>query len=162
MSDQRIQYDEEMVGAGHPTKSDTLNRLMLVEHNSDGTHATPSDDTAMIEGCGAHGDGTGTFKVSPGRVMIDGILCTIDSELSKTTSGLTAGIWHYVFAEQSPTLTDSNISISEGPGSWDETRKGFYSGDLRMIGVLRTVDGSSLIAASHASAGIFSFDDTPL
>jgi hypothetical protein len=36
MSDMRIQYDEEMVGAGHPTKSDTLNRLALVECDSDG------------------------------------------------------------------------------------------------------------------------------
>lgn len=37
-TDQRIQYTEEMVGASHPTKSDTLNRLSLVEHNNDGTH----------------------------------------------------------------------------------------------------------------------------
>ena len=27
-----------MVGSGHPTKADTLNRLALVEHNTDGTH----------------------------------------------------------------------------------------------------------------------------
>lgn len=38
MADQRIVYTEEMVGAGHPTKSDTLNRLALVEHDTDGTH----------------------------------------------------------------------------------------------------------------------------
>ncbi len=38
MADQRIQYTEEMVGAGHGTKADTLNRLGLVEHNNDGTH----------------------------------------------------------------------------------------------------------------------------
>lgn len=38
MSDLRIQYDEEMVGAGHPTKEDTLNRLMLAEHDSTGLH----------------------------------------------------------------------------------------------------------------------------
>lgn len=38
MSDLRIQYDEEMVGAGHPTKEDTLNRLMLAEHDSAGLH----------------------------------------------------------------------------------------------------------------------------
>lgn len=37
-ADQRIQYTEEMVGSGHPTKSDTLNRLSLIEHNTDGTH----------------------------------------------------------------------------------------------------------------------------
>lgn len=38
MSDQRIQYTEKMVGAGHPTLTDTLNRLSLIEHNTDGTH----------------------------------------------------------------------------------------------------------------------------
>lgn len=31
-------YNEEMVGAGHPAKADTLNRLALIEHNEDGTH----------------------------------------------------------------------------------------------------------------------------
>jgi len=38
MADQRIIYTEEMVGATHPTKSDTLNRLAVVEHSNDGTH----------------------------------------------------------------------------------------------------------------------------
>lgn len=39
MTDQRIQYTEKMVGAGYPTLPDTLNRITLVEHNNDGTHA---------------------------------------------------------------------------------------------------------------------------
>ena len=38
MTDLRIQYSEEMVGAGHPAKTDTMNRLALAEHNADGTH----------------------------------------------------------------------------------------------------------------------------
>lgn len=38
MADQRIQSTEEMVGAAHATKADTLNRLTLVEHETDGTH----------------------------------------------------------------------------------------------------------------------------
>ena len=38
MADLRIKFNEEMVGAEHPVKADTLNRLSLVEHNSDGTH----------------------------------------------------------------------------------------------------------------------------
>ena len=42
MADQRIQYTEEMVGANHPSKSDTLNRLTLVEHDTDGTHKAAS------------------------------------------------------------------------------------------------------------------------
>ncbi len=38
MADLRIQYMDEMVGAGHPAKSDTLNRLMLSEHGINGAH----------------------------------------------------------------------------------------------------------------------------
>ena len=38
MEDQRIKHQEEMVGAGHPTKPDTLNRFMLVEHENTGKH----------------------------------------------------------------------------------------------------------------------------
>jgi|GEM_PF-4204750 hypothetical protein len=38
MADLRIQFNEEMVGVGHPVKADTLNRLSLAEHNNDGTH----------------------------------------------------------------------------------------------------------------------------
>jgi hypothetical protein len=37
-ADQTIAATEEMVGSGHATKSDTLNRLGLVGHNTDGTH----------------------------------------------------------------------------------------------------------------------------
>ena len=38
MADQRAQYNEEAVGANHPTKADVINRLALVEHGTDGVH----------------------------------------------------------------------------------------------------------------------------
>ncbi len=38
MADQRAQYTEEAVGAGHPTKADVINRLALVEHDNEGNH----------------------------------------------------------------------------------------------------------------------------
>ena len=38
MADQRAQYTEEAVGAGHPTKADVINRLALVEHDNEGKH----------------------------------------------------------------------------------------------------------------------------
>ncbi len=54
MSDLRIQYQDEMVGAGHPAKADTLNRLMLAEHGMDGSHkwldVTHPDFGAMGDG----------------------------------------------------------------------------------------------------------------
>lgn len=44
MADKRIQYTEKMVGAGHPSLTDTLNRLSLVEHDNDGTHTSINAD----------------------------------------------------------------------------------------------------------------------
>ena len=38
MADQRFQAVERVVGANHPTLTDTINRLTLVGHNTDGTH----------------------------------------------------------------------------------------------------------------------------
>lgn len=38
MADLRIKYTERMVGANHPTLSDTLNRLLKAEHGNDGSH----------------------------------------------------------------------------------------------------------------------------
>lgn len=48
MADQRALYTEEAVGAGHPTKTDTINRLALVEHENDGTHKTAIQAAAVI------------------------------------------------------------------------------------------------------------------
>jgi hypothetical protein len=53
MTDLRIQFSETMVGAGHPTKPDTLNRLVLAGHNNDGTHKFWFD----VKEYGAVGDG---------------------------------------------------------------------------------------------------------
>ena len=53
MADQRIQYSEEMVGAGHPTKSDTLNRRGDVEHATDGTHKIPKVADTVLSGAPA-------------------------------------------------------------------------------------------------------------
>lgn len=65
MADQRIMYNEEMVGAGHPAKADTLNRLASVEHNPDGTHSEVNADDLITKGpwvdvraFGAKDDGT--------------------------------------------------------------------------------------------------------
>lgn len=60
MTDLSIQYTEKMVGANHPTLSDTLNRLTLVEHNNDGTHnklTKITDPWVDVRAYGAVGDG---------------------------------------------------------------------------------------------------------
>lgn len=61
MADLRITYDELMVGAGHPTLGDTLNRHANVEHNSDGTHkklTKVTDPWIDVRAYGAVMDGT--------------------------------------------------------------------------------------------------------
>jgi len=40
MADETVKSTEYLVGSGHATLTDTLNRLSLVEHNNDGTHKT--------------------------------------------------------------------------------------------------------------------------
>lgn len=49
MADQRIQATENMIGANHPTLTDTLNRLTLVEHNTDGTHHNITIDGTIVQ-----------------------------------------------------------------------------------------------------------------
>ena len=49
-ADQTIAATEEMVGSGHATKSDTLNRLTLVEHNTDGTHKSTITGLSVTAG----------------------------------------------------------------------------------------------------------------
>jgi hypothetical protein len=58
MADQRITSAEELVGSGHATKTDTLNRLALIEHNNDGTHKSWMYLVANVKQYGAVGDGT--------------------------------------------------------------------------------------------------------
>lgn len=60
-ADQRIQATEKMIGANHPTLSDTLNRLSLIEHNNDGTHkklTQVKDPYIDVRAYGAVCDGT--------------------------------------------------------------------------------------------------------
>ena len=60
MANQRILATEEMVGYGHATKADTLNRLTMVEHSEAGVHgavARASMGTApFVLGSDADGD----------------------------------------------------------------------------------------------------------
>ena len=54
MADQRAQYNEEAVGANHPTKADVINRLALVEHGTDGVHGATARTSMDAMPAGAY------------------------------------------------------------------------------------------------------------
>jgi len=63
-----------MVGAGHPTLSDTLNRLTLVDHNDDGTHrwyATTSAYGTLADAVTAIGSTATTLVVDVAQSVND-------------------------------------------------------------------------------------------
>jgi hypothetical protein len=45
MANKRILASEEMVGYGHGTKADTLNRLAMIEHGEDGVHGATARES---------------------------------------------------------------------------------------------------------------------
>lgn len=72
MADKRILYSEEMVGALHPTKSDTLNRLNLVGHNSDGTHN--NEVLAVAASDNSNATTTSTCTLDLGTVVVGDVI----------------------------------------------------------------------------------------
>src|SRR4030043_467245 len=95
MTDQRIQYTEKMVGAGHPTKADTLNRLALIEHNTDGTHKAltqVTDPWVDVRAYGAAWDGTtddtAEIQAAADAAVIAGIPLFLPPGTGKVTSAI--------------------------------------------------------------------------
>ena len=76
MADLTIKSTEEMVGSGHPTKADTLNRLVLVWHNTDGTH-----NGEPINAIGGTGGGTQDLDLTLGNVQT----ATVDTSANTFT-----------------------------------------------------------------------------
>lgn len=148
MSDQRIQYNEEMVGAGHPTKSDTLNRLMLVEHNSDGTHQ--SSLPGFKSGLAPTYKDTDELTFSGGVIEIDGEFYTLSAATDVQFASLAADTdyWVYVSAPGSGTaLSASEFAASATAPARDQAKGGVWynaAGDARAVFGF-TTDGSAYI-----------------
>lgn len=73
MSDQRIRYNEKMIGYGHPVLPDTLNRMILVEHNNDGTHNKMSNLSVYADNAAALTGGLTAgqlYRTPVGAVMV--------------------------------------------------------------------------------------------
>ena len=126
MSDMRIQCSEEMVGANHPTKTDTLNRLVLVEHNEDGTHKwLPA---GYINGLTPSYKDADELTIRSGVIDIDGIPRVLSAPVDKAFSGLGTNTWYhlvvYISGDSDTTLDAGNFGASNNASPvWNDTYK---------------------------------------
>ncbi|MCF8033948.1 MAG: hypothetical protein K9K66_14170 [Desulfarculaceae bacterium] len=187
MADLSISYDEEMVGAGHPTKEDTLNRLALAEHASDGAHGAAA--VASLAGAGL-GAGyriglTPRYKdvdelyLAGGVLEIDGLLCGLSAEtpFDMDAGGAFGPLTWYTFGFRQPSggnaLTGSELVTTGAPPVYSAGKKGFYdsASGARVINRFKTdaagnIDPASLWAGpggliySHGRTTLLS-DTTP-
>ncbi len=78
MADQRAQYNEEAVGANHPTKADVINRLALVEHGTDGVHGAKAVSSLIAAGLVASLVGKAVFMPAGAYELTDGATIAIN------------------------------------------------------------------------------------
>jgi len=115
MADLRIQYTEEMVGAQHPTKADTLNRLTLIEHNSDGTHG-PSTFSSSVK----YSKGSNIVSTAALPIPVDGSYFDVTG--TATITGIvTNGVGTRVILHFTGILTLTNSATLVLPNGSDIT-----------------------------------------
>lgn len=162
----KIAYTEEMVGDGHPTKADTLNRyaasvasVVATEHSSGHHYLFPQrsrfrwkdkDEIYVGAGCYAH----------PGGTTAQPLYWT--SELTIACASATASQWYYLY------LDDSNIANTLGSNSltatqfvfatttptFNATYRGWYNGNDLCIFAGRTNAGASLREFWHDGGNV--------
>ena len=127
MADKRILYTEQVVGANHPTLADVANRLVLVEHNNDGSHKdfinvdTYGGLTAAVAGFSstpvvAHVTSNQTISVDLiipitfTVVVTPGIQISIDNLKTLTVSGVfTCGLQQVFYGLGTVVFTDHGV-----------------------------------------------------
>ena len=66
MADIRVLYTEEMIGYGHPSKQDTLNRGLMVSHDASGHHSSVDFPSFYLDS-----NGTGQSITTTGATTIN-------------------------------------------------------------------------------------------
>lgn len=159
MSDLRIQYTEEMVGAGHPTKDDTLNRLVLADHDNDGSHRY----LGLLNGLAYRRTGADQVTFDGFSMELLGKLYKLDAQTPVTFSGLGASELRYLYAQapaSGATLSASEFSSSAAAPARDHAKMGWYDagGTKRCIGFFRA-NASSEILAFYKEGAAYHFQD---
>ena len=101
-----------MVGAGHPTKSDTLNRLSLVEHNTDGSHKAITATSLTASGL-VKTNSTGTIDVAAGKTVNIDDDVTVAAELHVEAA---THVNQDLTSDASPTFAAIKLTTGAGEG----------------------------------------------
>ena len=119
-ADQTIASTEEMVGSGHATKTDTLNRHGLVEHNTDGTHAaiTPTSVTSAGAISGTTGTFTGAITATGGQIVFPAT--AVPSANVNTLDDYEEGTWTPAFV----CTTSGTITVNTSYDTMSYTKVG--------------------------------------
>jgi len=125
MEDLTAKHNEEAVGSGHPTKADTANRLMLVEHNIDGTHKSVDRWTQT----------TGTFTATPASTST--LTMTTDLTASiKAGMPLRYAIGGTTYYGRVAAIASNLLTVNGAPLSGDVTALCYGGGTVRQIQII--------------------------
>lgn len=124
MPSQTIVYTESMVGSGHPTLSDTLNRLTLVDHETDGTHSTAIIDTTHFKANIVDTDGTLAANSDLRLATQKATKTYVDTKTAAATAALIPATTALIFVQAAPpsgwtkvvTNNDKALRIVSGTG----------------------------------------------
>jgi len=171
MANMRILATEEMVGYGHATKADTLNRLTMVEHSEAGVHgaaARASMGTAPFV-LGADADGDMYYRASSALARLakgdaDKVLGMSDAQvpsyrtLKVTDAGIMTNAGQPAFlvvptAEQSNIDKDSNVTVVWGTEIFD--RAGNFATNTFTAPVTGVYQFNVLIALNNVDQAVY-------
>lgn len=131
MANQRILASEEMVGHGHGTKADTLNRAYNVEHEEDGVHELIGDSAIEFTSDGtihmAKQSGfSASLSVDQDIVRVNPILVQFDTEEDDVRGEFNVGTYTFTAAKLGIYDVSAVIQYKENFADGDEIQLYIY------------------------------------
>lgn len=162
-ADQRIQATEFMVGANHATLADTLNRLTLIEHDTDGTHnkaitqltankLVKANASKILAPSAISETANGEVTNASQPMVLAQVTSTVENVTGDTTEySMAAAIWTEIY--------DQNADFSNGTFTAPVTGRYTFNLNLRLAGIVST--NTSLRIAAVASNRTIAYTVNP-